>query len=166
MRKCDLCDFVTESKDSFAGHRSGHARRGELPKPEKKEKKDSYDCHLCDQKFKSYRSLKLHLDAHERPFESLGVRAKKQRLVWDRGHKCEVCKLEEWMNQAIPLELDHMDGNPTNNTKENLRLICPNCHAQTETYRGKNIGRPKCESRDKRWPHYRSKKYLKDQLGS
>ena len=42
--------------------------------------------------------------------------------------------------RLAPLELDHTDGNPLNNQLDNLRLICPNCHAQTETYKGKNMG--------------------------
>jgi len=49
--------------------------------------------------------------------------------------------MSEWMGVNIPIELDHTDGNCENNTRENLRLICPNCHAQTPTYRGKNMGK-------------------------
>lgn len=41
----------------------------------------------------------------------------------------------------IPLELDHIDGDHENNVEGNLRLICPNCHAQTPTYKNKNKGR-------------------------
>lgn len=40
----------------------------------------------------------------------------------------------------IPLEIDHVDGNWKNNTEENLRLICPNCHSLTSTYKGANKG--------------------------
>lgn len=53
-------------------------------------------------------------------------------------HVCSACKLEDWMNQPIPLELDHISGDNKDNSLSNLRLLCPNCHAQTPTYRGKN----------------------------
>jgi hypothetical protein len=57
-----------------------------------------------------------------------------------RPHRCEGCGLCEWDGRPIPLELDHVDGDRTNNRLENLRLLCPNCHALTPTYRGRNIG--------------------------
>lgn len=56
-------------------------------------------------------------------------------------HQCSVCNLTEWLNKPIPLELDHINGNHEDNSIENLRLLCPNCHAQTDNYRGKNIGK-------------------------
>jgi hypothetical protein len=60
-------------------------------------------------------------------------------LTFLRGHKCECCGMEEWMTKPIPLEVHHKDGNSLNNEIENLMLLCPNCHALTENYRGKNI---------------------------
>lgn len=52
--------------------------------------------------------------------------------------KCESCGLIEWLNSPIPLELDHINGKSDDNRLENLRILCPNCHALTPTYRGKN----------------------------
>ena len=51
---------------------------------------------------------------------------------------CSSCSLVKWLSGKIPLELDHIDGDNSNNELSNLRLLCPNCHALTDTYRGKN----------------------------
>jgi 5-methylcytosine-specific restriction endonuclease McrA len=52
--------------------------------------------------------------------------------------KCSCCKLTEWMGKPIPLDLDHINGISTDHRLENLRLLCRNCHAQTDTFSGKN----------------------------
>lgn len=52
--------------------------------------------------------------------------------------RCNRCQLTEWLEVPIPLELDHINGDRRDNRRDNLRLLCPNCHALTETYRGKN----------------------------
>ena len=53
--------------------------------------------------------------------------------------KCEKCGLSEWLGVQIPLELHHIDGDTYNNNIENLEILCPNCHALTEYYRGRGI---------------------------
>lgn len=64
----------------------------------------------------------------------------KEHLVDICGWKCVQCKNTEWLGEPIPLELDHIDGNAGNNKPENLRLLCPNCHAKTPTHKAKNKG--------------------------
>lgn len=54
--------------------------------------------------------------------------------------QCHKCKKSSWMEQPIPLELEHKDGNHKNNTPNNVCLLCPNCHSQTDTYGSKNRG--------------------------
>ena len=48
-------------------------------------------------------------------------------------------QLKSWLGAKIPLELHHINGDNTDNRIENLQLLCPNCHALTDNYRGKNI---------------------------
>ena len=55
-----------------------------------------------------------------------------------KPHRCECCGLTEWMGKPIPLELHYIDGDRTHNELSNYQLLCPNCHAMTENYRGKN----------------------------
>lgn len=72
------------------------------------------------------------------PLEELKSDVGRRRyLLRTRENRCVVCGLDKWMGKPIPLDIDHIDGNPDHNTEENLRLICPNCHAQTETYKGR-----------------------------
>ena len=52
--------------------------------------------------------------------------------------KCSKCEINEWCGQELSLHLDHINGINNDNRLENLRLLCPNCHSQTNTYAGKN----------------------------
>lgn len=60
-------------------------------------------------------------------------------LKQEREWKCECCGLTEWQGKPLSLEIHHIDGNHKNNVRENLQILCPNCHAQTETWRSRNI---------------------------
>ena len=67
---------------------------------------------------------------------SLKKRILKENLIEEI---CNVCLLQPiWNNCKLVLQLDHINGNSTDNRIENLRFLCPNCHSQTETYSGKN----------------------------
>lgn len=71
-------------------------------------------------------------------FEDLkGKTQIKRRLIKLIGYSCKVCGIVDWNNKPITLELEHIDGNSRNNAKENLTLLCPNCHSQTSTFRNK-----------------------------
>ena len=62
-------------------------------------------------------------------------------LAEARGYKCEVCSVSDWQGKSITLHVDHINGDPSNDRPDNLRLICPNCHSQTEFLGGANKGR-------------------------
>lgn len=66
----------------------------------------------------------------------LKVRLIKEQVI---ENKCLCCGITEWNTKPITLQLDHINGNSSDHRLENLRLLCPNCHSQTDTWCGKNI---------------------------
>ena len=54
-----------------------------------------------------------------------------------KEYKCEICGISEWQGKELSLQLDHINGINNDNRIENLRLLCPNCHSQTETFSGR-----------------------------
>lgn len=73
--------------------------------------------------------------------KEVGIRVIKRYLQQTHGNKCSCCSLDKWQGKDIGLEVDHVDGVSSNNNPTNLRLLCPNCHSQTDTFRGKNRGK-------------------------
>ena len=76
----------------------------------------------------------------------------KKRIIRDNimSEECSICACTGiWQNKTLSLQLDHINGDKTDNTLENLRLLCPNCHSQTDTYAGKKLRIkyfcPKCD---------------------
>ncbi len=65
----------------------------------------------------------------------------RQYLIQERGNQCQKCDLRHWQEKDIPLDVHHEDGNYMNNHPDNLKLLCKNCHALTDTYGVKNIGK-------------------------
>ncbi len=74
----------------------------------------------------------------------------KRYLAETFGDKCSNCNIDSWNGNDIVFELEHKDGDSSNNSKENVCLICPNCHSQTSTYKGRNKGNGR---------HYRRQRY-------
>jgi|LauGreDrversion4_2_1035121.scaffolds.fasta_scaffold364741_1 Zn finger protein HypA/HybF involved in hydrogenase expression len=56
-----------------------------------------------------------------------------------KGDKCEECGICEWNGKKLTMQVDHIDGDRKNNEISNLKVLCPNCHSQTETYGSKNV---------------------------
>jgi nitrate reductase cytochrome c-type subunit len=73
-------------------------------------------------------------------FDMLPHGTKRRRILIEQNNCCLECGIKEWRGNPISLELDHIDGNRKNETRNNLRYLCPNCHAQTPTWRGRKNG--------------------------
>lgn len=91
---------------------------------------------LGTEKLKSRVHVNEYIGLNAKPITSHKLKLK---LIRDglKEHKCEICGITEWNGIKAPIELDHIDGNHMNNLLENLRIICPNCHALTPTNSGK-----------------------------
>lgn len=72
-------------------------------------------------------------------YSTLSVGRLRKRVILEQGSKCNHCGIVDWNGKALTLELEHIDGDHHNNARENVEAICPNCHSQTATFRGKNI---------------------------
>lgn len=84
----------------------------------------------------------------------------KKYLIETRGETCEECGItSNWNNKPLVLQLDHIDGDSDNNFPKNLRLLCPNCHSQSENFGSKGKG-----SRYKKVT--KRNKYLQEYKGS
>lgn len=67
----------------------------------------------------------------------------KKKLVNNKiiEYKCHECNINTWNDKSLSLQLDHINGISNDNRIENIRLLCPNCHSQTDTFAGRNIGK-------------------------
>ena len=84
--------------------------------------------------FKGHAWNKKEVNESTNEFTTYNKSAIKDELIKERGHKCECCGISEWQNQPIVLQLHHIDGNSNYNVRDNLMLLCPNCHSQTDNW--------------------------------
>ena len=102
--------------------------------------KIEYDGNKSGKGIPKPRSNKMNLMEYLTKSQDIQTNKVRIRLLEEgyKEYKCECCGLTTWLGKPIPLELHHKDGDRTNNQLENFELLCPNCHAFTDSYRGKN----------------------------
>ncbi len=100
----------------------------------------------CDNKCQTEFQYKQYITEWKQGLQD-GMRGKLQTsdyirryILEKQDYKCADCGIDSWCGKPIKLELDHINGDSTNNKEENLRCLCPNCHSQTPTYKAKNKG--------------------------
>ena len=95
--------------------------------------------HTADaRKKQSESSTKAHRKRIELlPFEEKSNIEKRRDILFEQTNTCLFCKLGEWLGRPLILELDHINGDRSDESRGNLRLLCPNCHSTTPTYKFK-----------------------------
>lgn len=103
-------------------------------------------CHKCN---KEFNRKKLFADIENG--ENASDRSFKKYLIHHYGEKCMECGWDKrnMYSGNVPIELEHMDGNSENNSLDNLKLLCPNCHSLTPTYKALNTGMGRHKRRER-----------------
>lgn len=97
-------------------------------------------------KTRKEKSLEYFLENPNRIYNSANL--KRYLLEYGIPYKCSCCGISNWLDKPLTLEIDHIDGIRYHNNPENLRFLCPNCHSQTDTWRGRNINSGKTKVSD------------------
>lgn len=156
MFKCNECDKEFKSQKGLNAHQIAHKsgpRYSVLREHTKTINEKTYACKTCknDNKWRhSQKNIYCSVACQQtdgynnriklwKDTDKIGIGTVKKYLA-EQKEGCWECGITSWNNKSIVLELEHIDGNSDNNKEDNLSLICPNCHSQTSTYKGKNKG--------------------------
>lgn len=158
-KTCGNCDAVLSYEDVVSGNKEKYCSRkcaalinSPVQIKRKRESPHSDNCIVCNAK--RGRNAGLYCSNRcqgEYKFNTITIPSILMGLTHDRptlkkylkrqrGWQCEICRNETWLGETINLELDHINGDPSNNLPVNLRLICPNCHSMQPTSKGRNRG--------------------------
>lgn len=93
----------------------------------------------CEVDYKLKRKYDYYLNNQEEFCKPIGMRFVKHHILREQNNCCNICGMRnEWNNKPMVFILDHINGDASNNKRDNLRLICPNCDSQLDTYKSKN----------------------------
>lgn len=151
MKKCKKCNIDFEPTKGLINYCSLECRNSRVWSEEDKLKKSisaknsdkvksnaikrpiDFWVKMTEERKKIHKEKILKAEYEKLSFESLRF-----RILYEQENKCSKCGIDTWLGEKIILELEHKDGNNKNNKRDNLEMICPNCHSLTSTWRGRN----------------------------
>jgi hypothetical protein len=149
MNKCKKCNNELDwekRRNSFCGKSCAAIYNNEIKSRNlykgsclncKKEVNKSGNKYCSNKCQGGYRRKKQIADFHSNKNLNYTSSVIRTILIEVFKNTCQKCLLKEWMGRIMPLEVHHIDRNHENNKKENLELLCLNCHALTENYKNK-----------------------------
>ncbi len=152
------CIAILNSKKRIGTHRSEETKRKisesslKKSKPSRQSKLLNLEdknivrqLNLLNRNVRTEEGFKRHLTNIDKlkseDYSNLSFERLRKRVIIDQDYKCKKCNLDKWLGENITFELNHIDGDNKNNSKENLEILCPNCHSLTPNWRGKNIAK-------------------------
>jgi hypothetical protein len=98
-----------------------------------------YCTHQCNINYKKQKKYEDYLNNQEKYCGIRTIAFLKQHILKEQNNCCAICGMENvWNEKPIVFVLDHINGDASNNMRNNLRLVCPNCDSQLDTYKSKN----------------------------
>lgn len=155
--KCLNCNKPITPPNKFCNHSCSATYNNKIYKKkhpiyckqcgkELKNKQKLYCSNKCHKKYSTEKNINLWLNGELDGCSKKGHASYVKRwLLEQHDNKCEQCGWGETnpFTNTIPLEVEHIDGDCYNNRPENIKLLCPNCHSLTKTFRGANAGNGK-----------------------
>ena len=150
MKKCENCN--NEHNGSYGSGRfcslecaksfSTKAKRSEINSAvSEKLLGRNTNIHLSKEKWKEINDKRKKTEKErllKADYNTLGEETLRKRIIIEQDEKCNKCKLSEWLGEKLIFEIEHIDGNHSNNERKYLEALCPNCHSLTPTWRGRN----------------------------
>jgi DNA-binding CsgD family transcriptional regulator len=106
----------------------------------KNETKNKFCSSECSYEYKHRKAYDNFLERNdEYCYGNYTPKRFKDFFLDEQDNKCLICGIEpKWMGNYLTFVIDHIDGDASNNKRDNIRLICPNCDSQTDTFKSKN----------------------------